>query len=61
MKNENNSKEKENSRSCFIITPIGVVDSVRFRMSKGIIESVIKPILTYFGYGDIKASNGINI
>lgn len=41
MKNENNSKEKENSRSCFIITPIdGDADSVTFRKDKDVIESV---------------------
>lgn len=46
MKNENNSKEKENSRSCFIITPIdGDADSVTFRKDKDVIESVFKPTL----------------
>ena len=60
-KKENNSKDKEKSRSCFIITPIGDDNSDTFRKAKGVIESVIKPTLAGFGYGDIKASYEINI
>lgn len=60
-KKENNSKDKEKSRSCFIITPIGDDNSDTFRKAKGVIESVIKPTLAGFGYDDIKASYEINI
>lgn len=60
-KKENISKDKEKLRSCFIITPIGDDNSDTFRKAKGVIESVIKPTLAGFGYGDIKASYEINI
>ncbi len=39
-----NGKYKE-KRKCFIITPIGESDSSIFRKAKGVIDSVIKPVL----------------
>lgn len=51
---------KEQGRKCFIITPIGDADSETFRMAKGVIESVIKPLLQQNGYDDIKPAYEIN-
>lgn len=52
--------KKEQGKKCFIITPIGDSASDTFRMAKGVIESVIKPVLTQNGYDDIKPSYEIN-
>ena len=47
-------EKKEQGRKCFIITPIGNENSDIFRKAKGVIESVIKPILKENGFDDIK-------
>lgn len=49
-----------NGRKCFIITPIGDQSSEIFRMAKGVIESVIKPLLEQYEYYDIKPAYEIN-
>lgn len=54
------SKEQE-EKKCFIITPIGDSNSVIFRKAKGVIESVIRPVLQKHGFNDIKAAYEINI
>ena len=38
-------ENKEQGKKCFIITPIGSDGSEIFRKAKGVIESVIKPVL----------------
>ena len=53
-------KEQE-EKKCFIITPIGDSNSVTFRKAKGVIESVIRPVLQKNGFNDIKAAYEINI
>lgn len=52
--------KNEQGKKCFIITPIGDSASDTLRMAKGVIESVIKPVLTQDGYDDIKPSYEIN-
>ncbi len=52
---------KDAKRKCFIITPIGSDNSDTFRKAKGVIESVLKPILSDYGFGDIKPAYEINI
>lgn len=52
--------EKKQERKCFIITPIGNENSEVFRKAKGVIESVIKPVLKKYGYDDIKPAYEIN-
>lgn len=52
--------QKESGKKCFIITPIGDADSEIFRMAKGVIESVIKPVLQKYRYDDIKPAYEIN-
>lgn len=47
-------EKKELERKCFIITPIGNDNSDIFRKAKGVIESVIKPVLQKKGFKDIK-------
>lgn len=47
-------EKKEQGKKCFIITPIGNENSDIFRKAKGVIESVIKPILEKYGFDDIK-------
>lgn len=54
------SQEKEQGKKCFIITPIGDNGSETFRMAKGVIESVIKPLLENYGYDDVKPAYEIN-
>ena len=49
------------NRNCFIITPIGESTSDTFRKAKGVIESVIKPVLQKNGFSDIKPAYEINI
>lgn len=51
----------ENKKSCFIITPIGEETSNIFRKTKGVIESVIKPVLIDYGFDEIKPAYEINI
>lgn len=58
--NTKEKKQKEQEKKCFIITPIGDTSSETFRMAKGVIESVIKPLLSQYGYTDIKPSYEIN-
>lgn len=41
-------------KRCFIITPIGETNSEIFRKAKGVIDSVIKPVLQLHGFVDIK-------
>lgn len=53
-------KEQE-EKKCFIITLIGDSNSVTFRKAKGVIESVIRPVLQKNGFNDIKAAYEINI
>lgn len=55
------NKKSEQSKKCFIITPIGEENSDVFRRAKGVIESVIKPVLKEYGYDDIKPAYEINI
>ena len=51
----------EKKKTCFIITPIGDEKSDTFRRAKGVIESVIKPVLQKYGFEDIKPSYEINL
>lgn len=51
---EEQKKPKALKKKCFIITPIGDEGSETFRMAKGVIESVIKPVLERNGFEDIK-------
>ena len=51
----------KNNKSCFIITPIGNEGSDIFRRAKGVIDSVIKPVLEEHGFVDIKAAYEINV
>lgn len=46
-------------KTCFIITPIGEQGSDTFRKASGVIESVIKPVLESYNYGDIKVAHEI--
>ena len=48
-------------KKCFIITPIGSENSTTFRKAKGVIESVIKPILIEYGFDDVKPAYEINV
>lgn len=48
-------------RKCFIITPIGNDGSETFRKAKGVIDSVIKPILSDYEFTDIKPAYEINV
>lgn len=52
----NIENKKTKGKKCFIITPIGEVDSEIFRKAKGVIDSVIKPVLQNYGFTDIKPS-----
>ena len=52
--------QSDHNRSCFIITPIGDASSETFRKAKGVIESVIKPLLARHGFQDVKPSYEIN-
>ena len=47
-------------RKCFIITPIGNEGSETFRKAKGVIDSVIKPVLSEYGFVDVKSAYEIN-
>ncbi len=49
------------NKSCFIITPIGATNSEIFRHAKGVIESVLKPTLSEYGFDRIEAAYEINI
>lgn len=53
-------KEENQGKKCFIITSIGDNGSETFRMAKGVIESVIKPLLENYGYNDVKPAYEIN-
>lgn len=48
-------------KKCFIITPIGDTNSDIFRKAKGVIDSVIKPVLQENGFDDIKPAYEINM
>lgn len=48
-------------RKCFIITPIGDDNSETFRKAKGVIDSVIRPILKIYDFDDIKPAYEINV
>lgn len=54
------SQEKEQGKKCFVITPIGNENSEIFRKAKGVIESVVKPVLEEYGFKDIKPAYEIN-
>ncbi len=43
-------------KKCFIITPIGDINSEIFRKAKGVIDNVIKPILQKYGFSNIEPS-----
>ena len=64
-KGENHMEKKERiqeiKQSCFIITPIGDEKSTIFRKAKGVIDSVIKPVLELNGFSDIKPAYEINV
>lgn len=55
------SNANEQGKKCFIITPIGNETSDTFRKAKGVIESVIKPVLKANGFDDIKPAYEINV
>ena len=46
--------EQKQAKKCFIITPIGDSGSDVFRKVKGVIDSVIKPVLQDYDFVDIK-------
>lgn len=46
----------DSNKKCFIITQIGSEESSTFRKAKGVIESVIKPVLQKYNFMDIKPS-----
>lgn len=52
---------KKNEKSCFIITPIGEQKSEIFRKITGVIDSVIKPVLSQYDFTDVKAAHEICI
>lgn len=58
---EKKKNTKVHGRRCFIITPIGNENSNTFRKAKGVIESVIKPILIGYGFDDVKSAYEINV
>lgn len=51
---------EKQKKKCFIVTPIGDEDSDTFRKAKGVIESVIKPILVEYGFDETKPAYEIN-
>ena len=57
MNTEDNVVKKE--KTCFIITPIGNPKSEIFRKATGVIQSVIRPILETYGFGEIQAAHEI--
>lgn len=61
MGSKGKEQEEKQEKKCFIITPIGDSNSVIFRKAKGVIESVIRPVLQKNGFNDIKAAYEINI
>jgi len=55
---ENNNDTVESLpklKECFIITPIGELNSETFIKANGLINSVIKPVLSEFGYEAVAA------
>lgn len=54
-------EKKKQGKKCFIVTPIGNEDSDIFRRAKGVIDSVIKPVLEEYGFDDIKPAYEINV
>lgn len=61
MGSQGKEQEEKQEKKCFIITPIGDSNSIIFRKAKGVIESVIRPVLQKNGFNDIKAAYEINI
>lgn len=55
------ANEEQQGKKCFVITPIGSENSDIFRKAKGVIESVIKPILKEYGFDDVKPAYEINV
>jgi len=51
---------KEEKNSCFIITPIGSPDSETFKKTRGLISSVIDPVLEEFDFEAVPAYNIAN-
>jgi len=45
----------DDKKSCFIITPIGAIDSEVFKKTKGLISSVIDPVLNEFDFKAVPA------
>lgn len=55
------TKNIENGKKCFIITPIGSSDSSIRRSADGLINTVLRPLLEEdFGFEDIVAAHEIN-
>ncbi|BAU52263.1 hypothetical protein [Mucilaginibacter gotjawali] len=46
---------EDGKENCFIITPIGAIDSETFKKTKGLISSVIAPILEEFNFKAVPA------
>lgn len=59
MNDNTNIEEEKNEKSCFIITPIGDQKSETYRKITGVINSVIKPVLSQYGFIDVKAAHEI--
>lgn len=61
MDKENKVQEEIQGKKCFIITPIGDANSSIFRKAKGVIDSVIKPVLHEYGFNDVKPAYEMNV
>lgn len=57
---ENTTVNTDSIKKCFIITPIGSLDSNVFRHINGVIQNVIRPTLNEFGFNDIRAAHEIS-
>lgn len=57
----NRSVNEGEGKKCFIITPIGDEESSTFRKARGVIESVIKPLLNEYGFDDVRPAYEINM
>lgn len=52
---EKNTKVDKPVRKCFVITPLGSSDSDTRRAAQGLLDAVIKPVLTQEGYNVVAA------